>query len=162
MQETQDLIQAQAERNERARSAILAGKFLVTRTSPQQWTVKNGDKLPYVVSLKPSQSDSNGNDWICTCMDFQQRGPLILCKHIEGVRLLEAAQNQIPPQTEKENHMNDSNPSNEGSLGDRLSRIPKEDNYPLGTASTSGYVPSETQASPRHGISTLPGRLRCH
>jgi len=127
MQETQDLIQAQAERNERARSATLAGKFLVTRTSPQQWTVKNGDKLPYVVSLKPSQSDSIGNDWICTCMDFQQRGPLILCKHIEGVRLLEAAQNQIPPLAEKENHMNDSIPLNEGSLGDRLSRIPKED-----------------------------------
>ncbi len=33
MQVTQDLIQAQAERTERARSAILAGKFLVTRTS---------------------------------------------------------------------------------------------------------------------------------
>ena len=40
MQVTQDLIQAQVERTERARSAILAGKFLVTRTSPQQWTVK--------------------------------------------------------------------------------------------------------------------------
>jgi len=80
MQVTQDLIQAQVGRTERARSAILAGKFLVTRTSPQQWTVKNGDKLPYVVSLKPSQSDSVGNDWTCTCMDFQQRGPLILYK----------------------------------------------------------------------------------
>ena len=131
MQVTQDLIQAQAERTERARSAILAGKFLVTRTSPQQWTVKNGDKLPYVVSLKPSQSDFVGNDWTCTCMDFQQRGPLILCKHIEGVRLLEAAQNQIPQLTEKENHMNDSNPSNEGSLGDRLSRILWELRQPL-------------------------------
>ena len=131
MQVTQNLIQAQVERTERARSAILAGKFLVTRTSPQQWTVKNGDKLPYVVSLKPSQRDFVGNDWICTCMDFQQRGPLILCKHIEGVRLLEAAQNQIPPLTEKENHMNDSNPSNEGSLGDRLSRILWELRQPL-------------------------------
>ena len=124
MQISQDLIQAQTERTERARSAILAGKFLVTRIGPQQWTVKNGDKLPYVVSLKPSKSDFVGNDWTCTCMDFQQRGPQILCKHIEGVRLLEAAQNQIPPIKEKENHMNNSNPSNEGSLGDRLSRIP--------------------------------------
>ena len=128
MQISQDLIQAQTERTERARSAILAGKFLVTRIGPQQWTVKNGDKLPYVVSLKPSKSDFVGNDWTCTCMDFQQRGPQILCKHIEGVRLLEAAQNQIPPIKEKENHMNNSNPSNEGSLGDRLSRIPQGDN----------------------------------
>ena len=128
MQISQDVIQAQTERTERARSAILAGKFLVTRIGPQQWTVKNGDKLPYVVSLKPSKSDFVGNDWTCTCMDFQQRGPQILCKHIEGVRLLEAAQNQIPPIKEKENHMNNSNPSTEGSLGDRLSRIPQGDN----------------------------------
>jgi len=118
MQEPQDLTQAQAERTERARAAILAGIFLVTRIVPQQWTVKNGDKLPYVVSLKTSQSESVGNDWTCTCMDFQQRGPHILCKHIEGVRLLEAAQNRITPIKEKENQMNDSNPVNEGSLGD--------------------------------------------
>ena len=131
MQISQDVIQAQTERTERARSAILAGKFLVTRIGPQQWTVKNGDKLPYVVSLKPIQGDSIGNDWTCTCMDFQQRGPQILCKHIEGVRLLEAAQNQIPPLTEKENHMNDLTPSNEGSLGDRLSRILLELRQPL-------------------------------
>ena len=75
MQESQELKQAQAERTERARSAILAGKFLVTRIAPQQWTVKNGDKLPYAVSL-------NGDVWACTCMDYQQRGPQILCKHI--------------------------------------------------------------------------------
>ena len=128
MQVTQDLIQAQVKRTERARSAILAGKFLVTRTSPQQWTVKNGDKLPYVVSLKPSQSDFVGIDWTCTCMDFQQQGPQILCKHLEGVRLLKATQNQILKVTEKENHMNYSTPSNEGDLGDRLSCIPKGDN----------------------------------
>ena len=127
MQISQDVIQAQTERTERARSAILTGKFLVTRIGPQQWTVKNGDKLPYAISLKPSKSYFVGNDWTCTCMDFQQRGPQILCKHIEGVRLLEAAQNQIPPIKEKENHMNDSNPSTEGSLGDRLSRIPPGD-----------------------------------
>ena len=114
MQISQDVIQAQTERTERARSAILAGKFLVTRIDPQRWTVKNGDKLPYVVSLKPSTSDLVGNDWTCTCMDFQQRGPQILCKHIEGVRFLEAAQNQIPPIKEKENHMNNSNPLTKG------------------------------------------------
>jgi hypothetical protein len=128
MQVTQDLIQAQAERTERARSAILAGKFIVTRTSPQQWTVKNGDKLPYVVSLKPSQSDLVGNDWTCTCMDFQERGSQILCKHIEGVRLLEAAQNQTSPLTEIENHKNDSALSNEANLGDQLSHIQQGDN----------------------------------
>jgi DNA repair and recombination protein RAD52 len=131
MHVTQDQIQAQAERTERAHSAILAGKFQVTRVSPQQWTVKNGDKLPYVVTLKPSQSDFIGNAWTCTCMDFQRRGPQILCKHIEGVRLLEAAQNQIPLFKDKENNMNDSTPSNDGSLGDRLSRILWELRQPL-------------------------------
>src|SRR5574340_1005075 len=95
MQKTQDLIQAQVERTERAQSAILAGKFQGTRTNPYQWTVKNGDKLPYVVTLRPSQCDSEEVNWACTCMDYQQRGPQILCKHIEGVRLLEAAQPQI-------------------------------------------------------------------
>ena len=54
MQKTQDLTQAQVDRTERAQSAILAGKFQVTRTNPHQWTVKNGDKLPYVVTLRPS------------------------------------------------------------------------------------------------------------
>ena len=34
MQKTQDLTQAQVERTERAQSAILAGKFQVTRTNP--------------------------------------------------------------------------------------------------------------------------------
>ncbi len=107
----QDEDQAQIERTERARAAILAGKFLVTRINPGQWTVKNGDKLPYVVALKPDQEDSNGSDWCCTCLDFQQRGPQVLCKHIQGVRLLEAAQNR--PISEKEKHMDDIPPSHE-------------------------------------------------
>jgi hypothetical protein len=135
----QDENQAQAERTERARSAILAGKFMVTRIDPRQWTVKNGDKLPYVVSLKstPSNDDpgvvdvSVGNDWTCTCMDFQQRGPHILCKHIEGVRLLEAAQDQIPPLTKKENHMNNATPSNAVNPGDRLNQILTDLRQPL-------------------------------
>ena len=128
MQLTQDLIQAQAERTERARSTLLAGKFLVTRTSPQQWKVKNDDKLPYVVSLKPSQSDFVGNDWTCTCMDFRQRGSIIHCKHNESKCLFEAAQNQIPKVIVKENQMNNSTPASEGGFDDRLSCIPKGDN----------------------------------
>ena len=123
MQESQELKQAQAERTERARSAILAGKFLVTRIAPQQWTVKNGDKLPYAVSL-------NGDVWACTCMDYQQRGPQILCKHIEGVRLSETAQNQSYSNINKEMQMNEQ-PSSDGSLGDRLSRIVWELRQPL-------------------------------
>jgi hypothetical protein len=123
MHVTQDEDQAQTERTERARSAILAGKFQVTRINPGQWTVKNGDKLPYVVALKPNQEYSNGSGWTCTCIDFQQRGPQVLCKHIEGVRLLEEAQNQTPPLSEKENHMDDIPPSNEVDQG----QIPQED-----------------------------------
>lgn len=120
MQKTQDSFQAQVERTERARSAIRAGRFQVTRIAPQQWTVKNGDKLPYVVSL-------SGDVWTCTCMDYQQRGPQILCKHIEGVRLSEAAQNRSNSIIDKEIHMNEQ-PSIDGSLGDRLKRIPQGDN----------------------------------
>lgn len=131
MQKTQEHTQAQVERTERAQSAILAGKFQVTRTNPHQWTVKNGDKLPYVVSLRPSQGDSEEVNWACTCMDYQQRGPQILCKHIEGVRLLEAAQPQIHIIQEKESHMNETIPSNDGNLSDRLSRILWELRQPL-------------------------------
>jgi len=128
MQKTQDLTQAQVERTERAQSAILAGKFQVTRTNPQQWTVKNGDKLPYVVSLRPSPGRAEEVNWACTCMDYQQRGPQILCKHIEGVRLLEAAQSKILVDKEKECHMNETIPKKDGNLSDRLSRIPQGDN----------------------------------
>jgi len=112
-----DETQAQTERTERARAAIQAGKFKVTRINPGQWTVKNGDKLPYVVALKPDQEDSNGSDWTCTCLDFQQRGPQVLCKHIQGVRLLEAAQNQSI--SEKEKHMDEVN-QNQIPQGDQV------------------------------------------
>ena len=74
--------QAQIERTERARSAIRAGLFHVTRVGPQQWTVKNGEKLPYAVSLQPVEGASQGETWVCTCMDYSQRGPQIRCKHI--------------------------------------------------------------------------------
>ncbi len=108
MQKTQELSTEQYERVERARSAIRSGRFLVTRIGPNEWTVHNGEKLPYVVSLKTIADEGNltagdlpDQSWSCTCMDFQQRGPDILCKHIEGVRLLEAGLNF----SEKEQYM---------------------------------------------------------
>ena len=79
-----ELEQAQLERTERARAAIRAGLFQVTRIGPQQWTVQNGDKLPYTVSFQPFKGEDT---WMCTCMDFRQRRAQIRCKHIEGVRL---------------------------------------------------------------------------
>lgn len=72
----------QTDRTVRASSAIQAGRFQVIQTDPLQWTVRNGDNLPYTVSL-------HGTDWSCTCPDFVQNGPGLRCKHIEGVRLLE-------------------------------------------------------------------------
>jgi hypothetical protein len=138
MQETQGLSQEQVERIERARSAIIAGKFLVTRIAPQQWTVKNGDKLPYAVSLQPNHPNEElegkgafqGLSWVCTCKDFQLRGPQILCKHIEGVRLLEAAQNRSNLNIDKENHMNEQ-PIIAGNPGDRYGQILCELRQPL-------------------------------
>lgn len=135
MQNTQDLNQAQTERTERARTAIRAGQFLVTRINPQEWTVKNGDKQPYVVSLIPrggnSSDDPDGMDWTCTCMDFQQRGPAILCKHIEGVRLLEAAQSVSSSTPQKETAMNEPLSTSDGKPEGRLNRILWELTQPL-------------------------------
>lgn len=113
--------QAQTERTERAYAAIHAGSFQVTRTSPFQWTVRNGDKLPYVVSLQ-------GETWNCTCKDFQQRGPDLRCKHIEGVRLSEAAQQQT---SQQETQMDQTNVNTEESLQDRLDRVLWELRQPL-------------------------------
>jgi len=104
---------AQLERTERARSAIRAGQFHITRVGPQQWTVKNGEKLPYAVSLE-------ADTWVCTCMDYQQRGPRILCKHIEGVRLSETAQNEANQMNHKEHQMDQPESSN---LSERFTRI---------------------------------------
>lgn len=112
---------AQAERTERAYAAIRAGSFEVTRTRPFQWTVKNGDKLPYVVSLQ-------GEEWACTCKDFQQRGPELRCKHIEGVRISEAAQLQ---DSHEETQMDQTNVNKEESLEDRMDRILWELRQPL-------------------------------
>ena len=136
MQENKEETQAQTERTERARSGIRAGRILVTRMGSQQWTVKNGDKLPYAVSLQPLQSDigEQGNSqeltWVCTCIDYQQRGPQILCKHIEAVRLSEVAQNVSFSISDKEIHMNEQ-PAIDGNQGDRLSRILWELRQPL-------------------------------
>lgn len=118
----------QAERTERAYAAIHAGSFQVTRTSPFQWTVKNGDKLPYVVSLQPLQGASQGEEWACTCKDFQQRGPYLRCKHIEGVRISEAAQQQ---DSHEETQMDQTNVNKEESLEDRMDRILWELRQPL-------------------------------
>ena len=112
---------AQLERTERAKSAIRAGQFHITRVGPQQWTVKNGEKLPYAVSLE-------GDTWVCTCMDYQQRGPRILCKHIEGVRLSEAAQNEAIQTNHKEHQMDQPESNN---LSERFNCILWELRQPL-------------------------------
>jgi hypothetical protein len=66
---------AQTDRTDRAVSALRSGRFQVTRISPERWAVKTGTKIPYAVSFE--------NDmWKCTCLDFEQLGPQILCKHI--------------------------------------------------------------------------------
>jgi hypothetical protein len=120
--------QAQTERTERAYAAIHAGSFQITRTSPFQWTVRNGDKLPYVVSLQPLQGATQGEVWSCTCKDFQQRGTDLRCKHIEGVRLSEAAQQQI---SQQETQMDQTNGNKDESLQDRLDRVLWELRQPL-------------------------------
>ena len=100
-----ELQDAQSERTARAQSALQGGRFRVARISPQRWAVQNGSNQPYTVTLQQTESNPT---WACTCMDYCQRGPQIRCKHIEGVRLCEAAQNQTtihkenlmdPPQT---------------------------------------------------------------
>ncbi len=90
-----ELKMAQSDRTERAKAALLTGQFQVSRVAPGQWTVKNGDKLPYTVTLAE-------DNWTCTCLDYQQRGPMLNCKHIEGVRLSEAAQSLINLSIHKE------------------------------------------------------------
>jgi hypothetical protein len=115
---------AQTDRTDRARAALHAGRFQIIRTGPQKWSVQNGDKLPYAVSL-------DGETWTCTCMDFQQRGPLVRCKHIEGVRLSELA-NALPIQTTtKENYMDPSQHQTPADLSQRVERILWELRQPL-------------------------------
>jgi hypothetical protein len=112
----------QKDRTERAKAAIRAGKFQITRVGPQQWSVQNGEKLPYSVSLE-------GDTWVCTCMDYQQRGPAILCKHIEGVRLSETAQSSI--ETLKESPMEHTQTHSEETMKERFDRILWELRQPL-------------------------------
>ncbi len=76
---------AQQQRTERAWQGLTGGAFTVQRIGPTQWSVKNGDKLPYAVQL-------NDSLWSCTCPDFQKVGPDIRCKHVEAVRIAEAQQ----------------------------------------------------------------------
>jgi hypothetical protein len=115
---------AQSERTDRARAALHAGRFQIIRTGPQKWSVQNGDKLPYAVSLE-------GDTWTCTCMDFQQRGPQVRCKHIEGIRLSEMA-NALPNQTTtKENYMDQIQHPTPADLSQRVDRILWELRQPL-------------------------------
>ena len=76
---------AQQQRTERAWQGLTGGTFTVQRIGPSQWSVKNGDKLPYAVQL-------NDGLWSCTCPDFQKTGPEIRCKHVEAVRIAETQQ----------------------------------------------------------------------
>ena len=112
---------AQTERTERAISALAAGRFQIMRVGPQQWTVQNGDKQPYAVTFFE-------DNWACTCMDYHQRGSQVRCKHIEGVRLSEAAQIQT---IYKENHMEQIQSLNKENLNDRLGQIVWELRQPL-------------------------------
>ena len=75
----------QQQRTERAWQGLTGGVFIVQRIGPTQWTVKNGDKLPYAVQL-------NDSNWSCTCLDFQKHGPELRCKHVEAVRIAEINQ----------------------------------------------------------------------
>jgi hypothetical protein len=111
--------QAQAERTERALAAIQSGCFEVLRTGPFRWTVKNGDKEPYSVSLQ-------NEAWSCTCKDFELRGPELRCKHIEGVRLSETDELN---RTHQENHMDQLNRMEE--LSDPIDRVLWELHQPL-------------------------------
>jgi len=86
---------AQQQRTERAWQGLTGGLFTVQRIGPSQWSVKNGDKLPYAVEL-------NDNLWSCTCPDFQKVGPEIRCKHVEAVRIAET-QETYPTTTPQEN-----------------------------------------------------------
>ena len=83
--DTLDPDPAQQQRTERAWQGLTGGTFAVQRIGPSQWSVKNGDKLPYAVLL-------NDSLWSCTCPDFQKNGPELRCKHVEAVRIAETQQ----------------------------------------------------------------------
>ena len=102
---------AQRERTKRARRSLREQVFHITRTNPGQWTVQNGEKMPYTVMLQPPDGGAaRDNTWTCTCPDYQQRGrgapsqgSDLRCKHIEAVRLSEeAAASPDPTQTQQE------------------------------------------------------------
>ncbi len=79
---------AQAERTERAQTALANNQFLIAQKTPASWMVQNGDKQPYDV-----HQDAQG--WSCTCQDYQKNGGRLRCKHIEAVRLSAANKTQI-------------------------------------------------------------------
>lgn len=93
---------AQQQRTERAWQGLTGRAFIIQRIGPSQWSVKNGDKLPYAVQL-------NDGLWSCTCPDFQKIGPEIRCKHVEAVRIAETQQTY--PITYQENTTMPTTPS---------------------------------------------------
>ncbi len=77
---TETLEKAQQERTERAREALRTQAFQILAHGGDEWSVKNGDKQPYLVRRE-------ADHWNCTCPDFAKRGTEVRCKHIEAVRL---------------------------------------------------------------------------
>ena len=105
MEDSQRFCTAQSERVERARSAVRGGKFLITRIGPCEWTVRNGGKEPYVVSLKtmPGEGPPLQGDLHLYGLSAERHGYSL--QHIHAVRLLEAEQNQTGrAKHEKGNH----------------------------------------------------------
>lgn len=101
-----DLATAQQERTERALEALRTNAFHISSETQDSWLVRNGDKHPYAVRR------AEGN-WNCNCLDFQQRGSTLRCKHVEAVRLkLEGQSGQINHiLNDKEQTMSESNES---------------------------------------------------
>lgn len=82
----------QEERTQRALEALRGNLFQIVVLASDRWSVKNGEKMPYTVTR-------DRDVWTCNCPDFQQRGPLIRCKHVEAVRLTQESQSGETHQT---------------------------------------------------------------
>ena len=79
-----NLAKSQDERTQRAQEMLTENHVLIAASGPNQWTVQNGDKVPYQVSFIDIGTCS------CTCVDFQRFKHVgVRCKHIEAVRLFQ-------------------------------------------------------------------------
>lgn len=79
-----NLAKSQDERTQRAQEMLTENHVLIAASGPNQWTVQNGDKVPYQVSFIDTGACS------CTCVDFQRFKHVgVRCKHIEAVRLFQ-------------------------------------------------------------------------